>query len=359
MKLQLRAFAVTIAASAGAAIATIGGAAMAPIASTAAQLPVEGELPSFDGATAWLNSAPLDSRGLRGHVVLVEFWTYTCVNWRRTLPYVRAWAQKYGNQGLIVIGVHTPEFSFEKDLHNVRSAASELRIGYPIAVDSNYAVWTAFGNEYWPALYFVDAEGRIRHHHFGEGEYGRSEHIIQQLLVEAGQSTFDRALVSVQPQGAEVPADWSDLKSPENYVGYARTQNFASSGGLIAGRRHAYAASATLALNGWQLSGDWVAGPEAVRSSEAHDRIIYRFHARDLNLVMGPAVAGVPVRFRVLIDGQPPGSSHGLDVDAKGNGKVVEPRLYQLIRQPTPIRDREFEIEFLDPGAEAFDFTFG
>jgi thiol-disulfide isomerase/thioredoxin len=337
----------------------IGAAFIATAAGVPAQLPVEGELPSFDGATAWLNSAPLSSKSLTGHVVLVEFWTYTCVNWRRTLPYVQAWAKKYGDQGLVIIGVHTPEFGFEKDLTNVRHAVRELGIGYPVAVDSNYAVWTAFANEYWPALYFIDSRGRIRHHHFGEGEYGESEQVIQQLLAEDGQAGFDRALVSVEPQGAEVAADWGDLESPETYVGYARTQNFASPGGLVTGREHAYAAPTSLALNEWALSGVWIAGPEAVKSSQAGGRIIYRFHARDLNLVMGPTLTGVPVRFRVLIDGQPPGSSRGVDVDAKGKGTIVGPRLYQLIRQPAPIRDRQFEIEFPDGGVDAFDFTFG
>jgi thiol-disulfide isomerase/thioredoxin len=357
--LYLHALAAMLAASVGTATMNICSASDAPAASSPAQLPVEGEIPSLDGATAWLNSAPLSPKSLRGHVVLVEFWTYTCVNWRRTLPYVRTWAQKYRDSGLIVIGVHTPEFSFEKDPGNVRTAVSELGIRYPVAMDNDYAVWSAFANEYWPALYFIDSQGRIRHHHFGEGDYDRSERVIQQLLAETGETHFDRALVSVDPQGAEEATDWSDLESPESYVGSAREQNFASRGGLVAGRNHTYAAPANLTLNEWALSGDWLVAPEAVSSTRPGGRITYRFHARDLNLVMGPAESGAPVRFRVLIDGQPPGSSHGTDVDSNGNGRLVEPRLYQLIRQSAPIGDHVFEIEFLDPGAQAFDFTFG
>jgi len=320
---------------------------------------IEGDLPSLEGATEWINSGPLTVASLRGKVVLIEFWTYTCINWLRTLPHVRAWAAKYKDQGLVVIGVHSPEFAFEKDIRNVRRAAKDLRVDYPIAVDGEHAVWRAFTNQYWPALYFVDAQGRIRHHQFGEGEYVRSEAVIQQLLAEAGARGIARDLVTVDARGLEVAADWGDLRSPENYVGYARTENFASPGGAALGQRRDYAAPARLSLNHWALSGNWTVEREAIRLDKANGRIAYRFHARDLHLVMGPAAGARPVRFRVLIDGQPPGAAHGVDVDAQGNGTATEQRLYQLIRQPQPIAGRLFEIEFLDPGLEAFAFTFG
>jgi thiol-disulfide isomerase/thioredoxin len=325
----------------------------------AVKLSIEGDLPPLGGATEWINSGPLTAASLRGHVVLIEFWTYTCINWLRTLPYVRAWAAKYKDQGLVVIGVHSPEFEFEKDLGNVRRAARDMRVDYPIAVDSEHAVWRAFRNEYWPALYFVDAQGRIRHHRFGEGEYERSEAVIQQLLTEAGARGIGRDLGTVNARGLEVAADWGDLKSPENYVGYARTQNFASPGGAVLGQRRDYAAPPRLSLNHWALLGNWTVKQEAIRLEKANGRIAYRFHARDLHLVMGPPAGAQPVRFRVLIDGQPPGAAHGVDVDAQGYGTAAEQRLYQLIRQPKPIADRLFEIEFLDPGLEAFAFTFG
>ena len=325
----------------------------------AVQLPIEGELRSLDSATGWLNTQPLTAAGLRGKVVLVEFWTYSCINWLRTLPYVRAWAEKYEDKGLVVIGVHSPEFAFEKSVDNVRRAAKDLRVDYPIAVDSDHAIWRAFGNQYWPALYFVDAQGRIRHHQFGEGEYERSETIIQQLLVEAGSSGIGHEPVSVDARGTEAAADWSSLKSPENYVGYERTENFASPGGAVLDKRRVYAALARLALNHWALAGDWTVQKQATVLNKPNGRIGYRCHARDLHLVMGPAARGAPVRFRVLIDGQPPGAAHGIDVDGQGNGTATEQRLYQLVRQPAPIADRQFEIEFLDPGVEAFAFTFG
>jgi thiol-disulfide isomerase/thioredoxin len=325
----------------------------------AVQLPVEGDLPSLGSASEWLNSQPLTAAGLRGRVVLVEFWTYTCINWLRTLPYVRAWAEKYKDQGLVVIGVHAPEFAFEKSLDNVRRAAKDMRVDYPIAIDSEHLIWRAFKNEYWPALYFVDAQGQIRHHQFGEGGYEQSERIIQQLLAEAGTRGIGPELVSVDARGAEAAADWDSLKSPENYVGHERTENFASPGGAVLDKPRVYAAPARLRLNQWALAGDWTVEKEATRLNKANGRIAYRFHARDLHLVMGPATRGTSVRFRVLIDGQPPGAAHGVDVDAQGNGTVAEQRLYQLIRQPKPIGDRRFEIEFLDPGVEAFAFTFG
>jgi thiol-disulfide isomerase/thioredoxin len=330
-----------------------------PMTSAAVQLPVEGQFPSLGGAIEWLNSPPLTPAGLRGKVVLVDVWTYTCINWLRTLPYVRAWAEKYRNQGLVVIGVHTPEFAFEHNIDNVRRAAKDMKVDYPIAVDSNYAVWRAFNNEYWPALYFVDAQGRIRHHQFGEGEYDQSERVIQQLLTEAGATGVGRDLVSVDARGAEVAADWSSLKSGENYVGYERTEHFASRGGAVLGKPHVYAAPARLKVNDWALSGDWTMEKPFVALNKPAGRIAYRFHARDLHLVMGPAVPGSSVRFRVLIDGKPPGAAHGVDTDEQGNGTVSGQRLYQLIRQPQPIADRQFEIEFLDPGVQAFAFTFG
>jgi thiol-disulfide isomerase/thioredoxin len=329
------------------------------MAHTTLQLSIEGELPSFSGATGWLNSPPLTPAGLRGKVVLVDFWTYTCINWLRTLPYVRAWAEKYKNQGLVVIGVHTPEFPFEKNVDNVRRAAKDMRVDYPIAIDSEYAIWRAFNNEYWPALYFIDAKGRIRHHDFGEGNYDQSEMIIQRLLAEAGARGIGDELVSVDPRGVEAAADWATLKSPENYVGYERTENFASPGGAAFDQRRVYAAPAQLALNHWALAGDWTIGKQATALNTAGGRIAYRFHARDLHLVMGPPARGSSVRMRVRIDGQPPGASHGVRVDEQGNGAVTEQRLHQLIRQPKPIIDRRFEIEFLDPGVEAFAFTFG
>ena len=329
------------------------------ITPVAVRLPIEGDIPSLGNATGWLNSQPLTAAGLRGKVVLVQFWTYTCINWLRTLPYVRAWAEKYKDQGLVVIGVHSPEFEFEKNLENVRWAANDMRVDYPIAIDSDHAVWRAFQNQYWPAIYFVDAKGHIRHHQFGEGDYEQSERIIQQLLAEAGMTGSGHELVAVDGRGAEAAADWDSLKSPENYVGYERTENFASPGGAVLDKRRVYAAPAQLRLNHWALSGDWTVGRQATVLNKANGRIAYRFHARDLHLVMGPATQGTSVRFRVLIDGQPPGAAHGIDVDSQGNGTVTEQRLYQLIRQPQPIADRRLEIEFLDAGVEAFAFTFG
>jgi len=329
-----------------------------PMRHPATRLPVEGKFPSLAGATTWLNSQPLSADTLRGKVVLIDFWTYTCINWLRTLPYVRAWAEKYKDHGLVVIGVHSPEFSFEKDLDNVRRAVQAMRVDYPVAVDSDHAIWRAFRNAYWPALYFIDAQGRIRHHHFGEGEYESSEMIIQQLLAEAGSDSVPRGMVSVDPRGPEAAPDWGNLRSPENYLGYERTTNFASTG-AAPGKRRVYAAPSRLALNQWALSGEWAVEREAAVLHMAGGRIAYRFHARDLHLVMGPAARGSAVRFRVLIDGKPPGAAHGVDIDEAGSGTVADQRLYQLIRQPKPIDDRQFEIEFADPAVEAFAFTFG
>ena len=337
--------------------------APAGLHTTAARLPVEGRLPSFDGAVSWLNSGldsgPLAAADLSGKIVLVNFWTYTCINWLRQLPYVRAWAGKYGDDGLVVIGVHTPEFPFEHDLANVRRAVADMGIEYPVAIDSDYTVWNAFANHYWPALYFADERGRIRHHHFGEGEYQQSEMVIQQLLAEVGRTGQHREITPVDAHGAEAPADWADLRSGENYTGYDRTENFASSGGAVPGDPRAYTAPAELRLNEWALSGRWTMTEQASRLNEANGRIVYRFHARDLHLVMGPSVLGAAVRFRVLIDGQPPGASHGADCDGEGGGTVAEQRLHQLVRQQGPVSDRTFEITFAEPGAEVYAFTFG
>ena len=324
-----------------------------------AQLPFESQVPFLSGATDWLNSPPLNPAGLRGKVVLIDFWTYTCINWLRTLPYVRAWAEKYKDHGLVVIGVHTPEFGFERDSENVRRATKEMRVEYPIAIDNEYAIWDAFDNHYWPALYFVDAQGHIRHHHFGEGDYDQSEAILQRLLAEAGFGSIAHDLASTDAHGAEVAADWGTLQSPETYLGYARAENFASPGGAAPDRRRTYAAPAQLRLNHWALSGEWTVGGQPALLHSAEGQIMYCFHARDVHLVMGPAARGAAVRFRVRIDGQSPGSAHGIDVDEQGNGTVTEQRLYQLIRQPQPITDRQFDIEFRDAGVEAFAFTFG
>lgn len=324
-----------------------------------APAPDRNVLASLERADTWLNSPPLTAQDLRGKVVLVDFWTYTCINWRRTEPYVRAWAEKYKDQGLVVIGVHAPEFEFEKNLGNVRWAVKDMRIDYPVAVDNEHKIWRAFDNEYWPALYFIDARGRVRHHYFGEGGYEQSEMVIQQLLAEAGHGEGIGKPTPVDARGIEVAADWADLKSPENYVGYERTQGFVSPGGASLNKPRTYALPTRLGLNEWALAGDWTVKSGATALNKPNGRIAYRFHARDLHLVMGPAAPGTSVRFRVMIDGQPPGTAHGVDVDEQGYGTVTEQRLHQLIRQGKPIADRKFEIEFLDPGVEAFAFTFG
>ncbi|MER9599642.1 thioredoxin family protein [Mesorhizobium sp. M0244] len=319
----------------------------------------QSELASLESADEWINSPPLTASALGGKVVLIDFWTYTCINWLRTLPYVRAWEEKYRDQGLVVIGVHSPEFSFEKDPNNVRRAAADLGVDYPIAVDSGHAIWRAFNNHYWPALYFIDSQGRVRHHHFGEGSYEQSEKIIQELLAETGAGGFDSEPVSAVARGIEVAADWDSLKSPENYLGYERTQNFASGGEPVLDEPRIYEVPARLRLNEWGLSGDWTVRQESAVLNKPNGRVAYRFHARDLHLVMGPTARGTSVRFRVLIDGQPPGAARGIDVDENGESMVAEQRLYQLIRQPKPIVDRQFEIEFFGPGVEVFAFTFG
>src|SRR5262245_21571070 len=325
----------------------------------AVDLPVEGQLPSLSGATGWLNSEPLTAAGLVGKVVLVDFWTYTCINWLRTLPYLRAWAETYQDHGLVVLGVHTPEFDFEHDLDNLRRATTALRVDYPIAIDNDDAIWDAFDNHYWPALYVTDAQGQIRHHRFGEGDYEQSEAIIQRLLTAAGTGRTDRRPVPVDATGAETAADWDSLRSPENYLGYARSENFASPNGAVLHTPHGYAARARLQLSQWALAGIWTVRRQAIALHQARGRIAYRFHARDLHLVMGPAAPGTAVRFRVLVDGQPPGAARGTDVDDQGDGTVTEPRLHQLIRQPGPVTDRTFEITFLDPDVQAYAFTFG
>jgi thiol-disulfide isomerase/thioredoxin len=321
-------------------------------------LSVEGHLPGFDGATGWLNSPPLTAADLRGKVVLVDFWTYTCINWLRTLGYVRAWAEKYAEQGLVVVGVHTPEFPFERDVDNVRRAAKDMQVEYPIALDSDYAVWRAFSNQYWPAVYIADGDGRIRHHHFGEGGYEECERIIQQLLGEAGGDVGDD-LVSVVDDGFEAQADWPNLESPETYLGYEQAQNFASPGGAAFDEPRTYVAPDSLKLNRWALAGDWTVESGASVLNGADGRIAFRFHARDVNLVMGPSERGTSVPFRVLVDGESPGAAHGLDVDEEGHGTLSQQRLHQLIRERGSIADRTFEITFLAPGVEAYAFTFG
>ena len=325
----------------------------------AADLPDEGSIGSFEGANGWLNSQPLTPTALLGHVVLVQFWTYTCINWLRTHPYVRSWAERYRESGLVLVGVHTPEFAFEHDLDNVRREARVRGYDSPIAIDNDFRVWRAFANHYWPALYFVDAKGRIRHHRFGEGDYQRSEMVIQQLLRDAGASHVPEGVAAVEGVGAEAEADWSNLRSPETYTGYDQTVNFESPGGIAFDEPKSYTAPARLRLNQWALAGDWtVQGGSAVLNRPG-GRIAFQFHARDVHLVMGPAAKGGSVPFRVLIDGQSAGPVHGVDVDETGRGRVSEQRMHQLVRQAGPINDRRFEIEFLEGGAEAFCFTFG
>jgi cytochrome c biogenesis protein CcdA/thiol-disulfide isomerase/thioredoxin len=315
-------------------------------------------MPELTGAIAWINSPSLTSDQLKGHVVLVDFWTYSCINCLRSIPYVRAWAEKYKNSGLIVIGVHTPEFAFERDQDNVRRAVRELKITYPVALDNDYKIWKAFNNSYWPADYLVDATGHIRHHHFGEGKYAETEQQIQELLKEHDPQLSVNGLVKVAATGAEAAPD-TDVESPETYVGYDRADSFMSPGGLKQNVSHAYTVPQHLELNQWGLSGTWTDYAQVATLNSPKGGIVFRFHSRDLHLVLGPAANGKPVRFRVTIDGKAPGENHGVDSDAQGEGKITDQRLYQLIRQKTAIEDRTFEIEFLDPGAQAFAFTFG
>jgi thiol-disulfide isomerase/thioredoxin len=311
-------------------------------------------LPGFGGASGWLNSPPLTADGLRGKVVLVDFWTYTCINWLRTLAYVRAWAKKYEEQGLVVVGVHTPEFPFEREVDNVVEAARALRVEYPIALDPDYAVWQDFGNHYWPAVYVADAEGRIRHHQFGEGGYEECERVVQQLLGHAGDD-----LVSVTPAGIEAQAEWGTLETPETYVGYQQGQNFASPGGVTIDEPRTYSVPDPLGLNSWALSGDWTVEAGASVLNREGGRIAFRFHARDVHIVMRSRTPETPVPFRVLVDGASPEADHGLDVDEAGHGTLVQPRLYQLVRQQGSIGDRTLELTFEQPGVEAYVFTFG
>jgi cytochrome c biogenesis protein CcdA/thiol-disulfide isomerase/thioredoxin len=323
-----------------------------------AALPVEGTMPSLDGAVQWLNSPPLTAESLKGKVVLVDFWTYSCINCLRAIPYVKAWAEKYKDQGLVVIGVHAPEFAFEKNVDNVRKAIGDLKIDYPVAIDNNYAIWRAFDNQYWPAHYFIDAQGRVRHHHFGEGEYDQSEHVIQQLLAEAGKTGVASDVVDVKATGAEAASNESDVKSPETYVGWQRSENFVGTEGTVNDTAHTYTAS-TPELNQWGLTGNWTVGSEQAVLNDKDGGIYYKFHARDLHLVLGPGADGKPVRFQVVVDGKPPGDSHGADADAAGAGTVTGQRLYQLVRASGPVADHTFEIHFLDPGVQAYAFTFG
>jgi len=329
------------------------------LAGERAELPIEGRLATFAGATGWLNSDPLTPEGLRGRVVLVDFWTYTCVNWLRTLPYLRAWDAAYRQAGLTIVGVHTPEFAFERDVANITARARGFGVEYPIAIDSDYGVWRAFANHYWPAAYLADAEGRLRYHHFGEGEYAATEMAIQQLLLDAGADLPDRDLAMVDPQGLEVAADWRTLQSPETYTGYGQAAGFASADSAAFDRPHAYAASRRLPLNAWDLDGTWTVTRHSAVSKEPAARIAFEFHARDLNLVMGPARNGDSIPFRASLDGEPIGAAHGADTDADGRGILDAQRTYQLVRQPGAIGDRRFEIEFDGAGAGAYCFTFG
>jgi thiol-disulfide isomerase/thioredoxin len=324
---------------------------------------MEGELNpllNFAGATTWLNSPPLDASALRGKVVLVDFWTYSCINCLRTLPYVRAWADQYRDRGFVVVGVHTPEFAFEKDLGNVQQALRDLAIAYPVALDNDYAVWRSFNNRYWPAHYFFDAAGRLRHTHFGEGKYMESEAVIQQLLAERDGRLAPAPFAQPEAQGAAAPASRRGGRSPETYLGYARAKQFVSPGGFSRDRPRLYAAPDRLARNEWGLAGEWRVGAQDATLLASSGRIVYRFLGRDLHLVLGPGDAGRPVRFRVTLDGRAPGPDHGVDIDARGEGSVGEHRLYQLVRQSRDgIGERTFEIEFLDAGVRAYAFTFG
>ena len=336
------------------------GHAMMMSAAKPTDLPVEGEIPSFAGATLWLNSPPLSAEGLRGKVVVVDFWTYSCINCLRALPYVESWFQKYKDHGLVVIGVHAPEFAFEKDPANVRRAVADLKIAYPVALDNDYAIWQAFNNQYWPAHYFIDAAGRVRAHHFGEGNYDESEQIIRKLLSEAGQKDLPPpGMGAEKPVGVQAPPDEAHDQSPETYVGYRRAENFQSPGGFAQDQLHAYSDPAALKLNQWALGGSWNVDPEKAVLGAVPGKIVFRFYARDLHLVLGPGSDGKPVRFRVTLDGAAPAANHGADTDSSGAGVIDRQRLYQLIRQSGDVREHVFTIEFLDSGVQAYSFTFG
>jgi len=323
------------------------------------QLPPTDRMPPLLGATAWLNTPELTLAALRGNVVLVNFWTYTCINWLRTLPYIRAWSNTYKDRGLVVLGIHTPEFAFEHIISNVQQAVDRLGVTYPVIVDNKYTIWNAFANHYWPALYFVDAEGRIRYNQFGEGEYEMAERVIQQLLHEAGAQNGDDDLVSVDLEGTAAPADWLNLQSPETYLGYSRATSFVSPDGVVLGASHTYQLGESLRLNQWTLGGQWTMDETAITSDAAGAKIRFCFHARDMHVVMGPVMRGTLLPFRIRLDGEQPGEAHGVDVDGAGSGTLADQRLYQLIRQPQPITDHLLEIEFLQPGAQALAFTFG
>jgi len=329
------------------------------LAGTGSPFADEGALPPFDRATGWLNSPPLTPAALRGRVVLVSFWTYTCVNWLRTLPYLRAWDATYRRAGLTVVGVHTPEFGFEGDPDNVERRTRALEIAFPVALDTGYGVWNDFANRYWPAVYLADAAGRLRYHHFGEGEYAMTEMAIQQLLAEAGAPDIGTGLVAVDPAGLEVAADWSSLRSPETYLGYARSSGFASEDPALYDVPHTYAGRGRLARNTWDLSGDWTVGRDASTLHRAGGRLRFAFHARDLNLVAAPGGAAAAVPFRVWLDGEPVATARGSDVDAGGGGLVAGADTYQLVRQPGEVADRVAEIEFLESGVEVYCVTFG
>lgn len=335
------------------------GGAMMAAANHSDTLSIEGTLPPLEGAVQWLNSPPLTAEALKGKVVLVDFWTYSCINCLRTLPYVKAWAEKYRDQGLVVIGVHAPEFAFERDVSNVTKAMKDLGITYPVAIDNAYKIWRAFDNQYWPAHYFADAKGQIRYHHFGEGDYAESERVIQQLLREAGARNVAGGLIQADAKGVQQAPDMNEVQSPETYLGYQRAENFISTGTLATNQVANYPAAGNLALNHWTLEGQWNVGGQQATLDQPGGRIVYRFHARDLHLVLGPGADGKPVRFNVTVDGQAPGDAHGTDVAPDGSGTVTEQRLYQLVRQPGAVQDHTFTIEFLDPNVAAYAFTFG
>jgi methionine-S-sulfoxide reductase len=339
--------------------APAGGAMMMSAQGAEGASKTEGPMPPLTGATGWLNSRPLTTEGLRGKVVLVDFWAYSCINCLRTMPYVNAWYRHYKDSGLVIVGVHSPEFAFEKDTGNVLAAVKKFDIRHPVALDSELRIWKAFNNRFWPAHYFVDAQGQIRGHHFGEGKYARSERLIRKLLTEAGAKNLPEPLDDAAGEGVGAPADMANVASPETYLGYGRAENFVSPGGFALDAKKTYAIPKSLTLNQWAYAGPWQVGKEHARLAAAPGRIAFRFKARDLHLVLGPASAGKPVRFRVTIDGKPPGKDAGMDVDANGNGTVREHRLYQLVRQKGPVAEREFVIEFADPGVDAYSFTFG
>ena len=346
----------------GGSMAMSGGAMMSnkvSSSSVGSSAPIEGDLPSLEGAVTWLNSSPLTAKGLRGKVVMIDFWTYSCINCLRALPYVKSWYERYKDHGLVVLGVHSPEFAFEKSEDNVRRAVRDLGITYPVALDNNYAIWQAFNNRYWPAHYFVDGMGRIRGHHFGEGNYEESERTLRQLLAEAGVERLPAATLDITNEGVEAPPDERNVGSPETYVGYERAEKFASPGGAAHDQAKSYTAPASLELNQWALSGNWRVESEKAVAITANGTIVFRFHARDLHLVLGPGMDGKAIRFRVTLDGQAPGSNHGVDTDASGAGVAREHRLYQLLRQSSSIGDRTFAIEFLDAGVQVYSFTFG